>query len=80
MLCSACEKNTVSIADTSLVCPSWKEVTIVKGDVLTEGTARTIEGNNEARLERGCPPDPRRVDRNRQPAKKTPGKPEPVTS
>lgn len=79
-LSSGCDKNIASIVDVSLVCPSWKEVTLRKGDVLTDRTAQIIEGNNEARLAQGCSPDPQRVNRKKAPAKAKPQKPGALTS
>ena len=64
---------------SSMVCPSWREVTVSKGDKLTDGTAQVIEGNNEARLASGCPPDPKR-QAPAKPSKKPALKPENATS
>lgn len=36
------------------LCRSWRHQTVSKADVLTDGTAATIEGNNQSRDEWGC--------------------------
>lgn len=67
MLLSACAPSIAPIASDGLICESWREVTTVNGDKLTEKTAQRIEGNNEARLSRGCPPDPARAAKGKAP-------------
>lgn len=49
-----CSKSFVVTADE--LCRSWRHQTVSKHDVLTEGTAATIEGNNKSRPEWGCEP------------------------
>lgn len=75
VLLTGCGTSTAGIADVTLVCPSWREITVSKADKLTEKTARRIEGNNEARLAQGCPPDPERA-RDAVPPPRPPAKPQ----
>lgn len=54
VLLTGCAKSFVVTADE--LCRSWRYQTVSKNDVLTDGTASTIEGNNESRKEWGCSP------------------------
>lgn len=57
MLLSACgtiPAATVSGKSTDRLCHSWRHLSVSKKDVLTDGTASIMEGNNAARVEWGC--------------------------
>lgn len=53
-LLQGCGQNFVVTAEE--LCRSWRHQTVSKNDVLTDGTAATIEGNNQSRGEWGCQP------------------------
>ena len=53
-LLQGCAKSIVVTAEE--LCRSWRHQTVSKADVLTDGTAATIEGNNHSRGEWGCQP------------------------
>jgi hypothetical protein len=53
-LLQGCGQSIVVTAEE--LCRSWRHQTVSKSDVLTDGTAATIEGNNQSRVEWGCQP------------------------
>lgn len=52
-LLSGCSPGFAVIA-TEELCRSWRHQSVSKSDVLTQGTAEGIEGNNDARPAWGC--------------------------
>lgn len=50
---SGCASKYVFV-DADELCQSWKHQTVSKADVLSEGTARIAEGNNNSRPAWGC--------------------------
>lgn len=65
LILSGCSTNTTAI-DPRLICDSWKPIYPSRRDVLTDGTAEQIAGNNAAN-ESICgkrPPPPRRIAAN----------------
>ena len=55
VLLSGCSKSFAVIA-TDELCRSWRHQSVSKKDVLTQDTAKGIEGNNDARPAWGCEP------------------------
>jgi hypothetical protein len=53
-LLQGCSQNIVVTAEE--LCRSWRHQTVSKDDRITDGTAATIEGNNQSRGEWGCQP------------------------
>jgi hypothetical protein len=53
-LLQGCGQSIVVTAEE--LCRSWRHQTVSKDDRITDGTAATIEGNNQSRGEWGCQP------------------------